>query len=198
MYARVNIIFGTEDKVSAGVAHLEDSDRAAVEATAGNRGLSTMVDPARGMIVAVSYWDELHHSSEAVLTQARDRAAAAAGGEVIAETFEVALTERQSAPSPGAAVGMTRVRLEPQRIPTGLAYVQDTILSRLRAGPGLCTAELLIDRQSGGGLFVTTWADEDGVKSADSLLDSLRDDALLRGGAVFPRTETYQLVRTSI
>jgi len=197
MYARVNIIFGTEDKVSAGVAHLEESDRAVVEATAGNRGLSTMVDRARGMIVAVSYWDELHHSSEAVLTRARENAAAAAGGEVVAESYEVAIVERRSTPSPGAVVGMTQVQLEPQRIATSLAYARDEILPRLPAGSGLCGAELLLDRQSGNGLFLTTWEDEDGAKRADALLDELHSEAVLRGGVRFPRTETYVLVRAS-
>ena len=63
MYARVNIIFGTAGKVGAGVAHIEKSDRDAVEAAAGNRGLTTLVDRKTGVIVAISYWDDLRLSS---------------------------------------------------------------------------------------------------------------------------------------
>ena len=80
MYARVNIIFGTEAKVGAGVAHIEKSDRDVVEAAAGNRGLTTLVDRKTGVIVAMSYWDDLRHSSEAALTKAREGAAKPAGG----------------------------------------------------------------------------------------------------------------------
>ena len=70
MFARVNIIFGRRDKVDDGLAHLEESDRGAVESAAGNLGLTTFVDREAGVIVAVSYWDEPAHSSQAVLTRA--------------------------------------------------------------------------------------------------------------------------------
>jgi len=53
MYARVNTIFGTEGKVSAGVAHLEESDRKVVESADGNRGLTTLVDRKTAVIVAI-------------------------------------------------------------------------------------------------------------------------------------------------
>src|SRR6185369_15910480 len=79
MYARVNIIFGSEDRVGPGVAHIEKSDRDVVEAAAGNRGLTTLVNRKTGVIVAMSYWDDLRHSSEAALTKAREGAAEAAG-----------------------------------------------------------------------------------------------------------------------
>jgi hypothetical protein len=117
VHARVNIIFGERDKVEAGIAHLEESDRAVVEATAGNRGLTTLVDREAGMIVAVSYWDDLPHSSKAALTRAREGAAAAAGGDVIAETYEVAAEDRLAQPAPGAAVRLWRVA--PHRLDRG-------------------------------------------------------------------------------
>ena len=94
MYARVNIIFGTTAKVGAGVAHIEKSDRDVVEAVAGNRGLTTLVDRKTGVIVAMSYWDDLRHSSEAALTKAREGAAKAAEGALVTESFEVAVAER--------------------------------------------------------------------------------------------------------
>jgi hypothetical protein len=197
MYARVNTIFGTEGNVSAAVAQLEESDRSAVESAEGNRGLTTLVDRAAGVIVALSYWDDLQRSSDAVLTQARERAAVAAGGELVAEGFEVAATERPAVPAPGATVRMTRVQLERARIDAGLAFVRGELLQRLSAGSGLCSAELLIDREVGNGLLVTTWTDKDAADRADALLDGLPEDAAARAGANFPRSETYVLVRQS-
>ena len=105
MYARVNIIFGTEDKVGPGVAHIEKSDRYVVEAAPGNRGLTTLVDRKTGVIVAISYWDDLGQSSEARLTKAREDAAEAAGGALITENFEIAVAERLAVPDPGATCG---------------------------------------------------------------------------------------------
>jgi hypothetical protein len=198
MYARVNTIFGTEGKVTAGVAHLEESDRTAVESSAGNRGLTTLVDRNAGVIVAMSYWDDPQRSSEAVLTQARESAAAAAGGQLVAESFEVALAERPAVPAPGAAVRMTRVQLEPTRVDAGLAFVHDVLLQRLSAGSGLCSAELLIDREMGKGLLVTTWTDQDAADRADALLVELPADTAARAGTTtFPRSESFVLVRQS-
>ena len=194
MYARVSIIFGTEDQVGPGVAHIEKSDRDAVEAAAGNRGLTTLVDRKTGVIVAMSYWDDLRHSSEAALTKAREGAAKAAGGALVTESFEVAVAERPAVPDPGATVQMTRVQLDPVRVDAGLAFVRDELLQRLSACSGLCTAELLIDRVIGNGLLVTTWTDEGAAGRAQAVLDGLRRDAEAGAGATFPRSESYMLV----
>src|SRR4051812_3132586 len=197
MYARVNTIFGTEGKIGDGVAHIEGSDRSVIESTAGNQGLTTLVDREAGVIVAMSYWDDLQHSSEAALTRAREGAAIAAGGELVTETFEVALTERPAVPAPGAVTRMTRVRLAPSRVDAGLTFIHDDLLQRLSAGPGLSSAELLIDRDIGSGLLVTTWTDQDAADRGEALLDEVRDGAAAGVGATFPRSESYVLVRQS-
>ena len=194
MYARVNIIFGTEDKVGPGVAHIEKSDRYVVEAAPGNRGLTTLVDRKTGVIVAISYWDDLLLSSETELTKAREGAAKAAEGALVTESFEVAVAERPVVPDPGATVQMTRVQLDPVRVDAGLAFVRDELLKRLSACSGLCSAEVLIDRVIGNGLLVTTWTDEEVAGRAQALLDGLRRDAEAAAGATFPRSESYMLV----
>ena len=194
MYARVNIIFGAEDKVGPGVAHIEKSDRYVVEAAPGNRGLTTLVDRKTGVIVAISYWDDLGHSSEAALTKARAGAAKAAGGALITENFEIAVAGRLAVPDPGATVQMTRMQLDPLRVDAGLAFVRDELLQRLSACSGLCSAELLIDRVIGNGLLVTTWTDQEAAGRAEALLDGLRRDAETAAGATFPRSESYMLV----
>lgn len=197
MYARVNTIFGTEDKIGDGVDHIERSDRGLVESTAGNQGLTTLVDRAAGVIVAMSYWDDLQHSSQATLTRAREGAAIAAGGELVTETFEVVLSERPEIPAPGATIGMTRVRLTPSEIDTGLAFIHDDLLHRLFADPGLTGAELLIDRDIGSGLLVTTWTDQAAADRGQAVLDEVAEGAAARVGTTFPRSESYVLVRQS-
>jgi hypothetical protein len=194
MYARVNFIFGTEEKVGPGVAHIEKSDRYVVEAAPGNRGLTTLVDRKTGVIVAISYWDDLGRSSEAALTKAREGAAEAAGGALITEIFEIAVAERLAVPDPGATVQMTRMQLDPSRVDAGLAFVRDELLQRLSACSGLCSAELLIDRVVGNGLLVTTWTDEEAARRAQAVLDALPTDTEAAAGATFPRSESYMLI----
>lgn len=197
MHARINTIFSTPDQIEGGIAHLETTDRALVEATRGNRGLTTLADRQAGTIVALSYWDEFTRSSDAALTRARDEAAAAAAGDLTVEAFEVAAAERLSVPQPGAAVRMVRVQIEPSRIEDGVEFIGRHVLPRLRLAAGFCSAELLIDPQFGDGALVASWVTEDEAVRADAVLDQLRDETAERIGAKFPRTETYVLVRTS-
>ena len=161
---------------------------------AGNRGLTTLVDRKTGVIVAISYWDDIGLSSETELTKAREGAAKAAEGALVTESFEVAVAERPVAPDPGATVQMTRVQLDPVRVDAGVAFVRDELLQRLSACSGLCSAELLIDRVIGNGLLVTTWTDQEAAGRAQALIDALRRDAEAVAGATFPRSESYMLV----
>lgn len=195
MYARVNMIFGRPDRVEDGLARLEESDRGAVEAAAGNRGLTTAVDRRAGVIVAVSYWDEPDHSSAAALTRARADAVAAAGGDLVVESFEVASQEWVSVPAAGAVVRMVRVRIEPEGVTEALGFLREEMQPRLRTEAGFSGAELMIDRPSGAGMLLTTWTDEVAATQGDTLVERVRDDAARRGGTTFPRTETYALVR---
>ena len=197
MFARVNIIFGRRDKVDDGLAHLEESDRGAVESAAGNLGLTTFVDREAGVIVAVSYWDEPAHSSQAVLTRAREGAAAAAGGDLVVESYEVAAQERRSVPLSGATVRVERVQIDSSNISDGVAFIRDEVLPQLRTGAGFCSAELLIDRGAGTGQLLTAWTTAADASRAETVLQQLRDEAVERVGTKFPRTETYTLVRTS-
>jgi hypothetical protein len=195
VYTRVNTIFGEKGRVDAGIAQIEGPDRAAVEATSDNRGLTTMVDREAAVIVAISYWDKPGHSSRAELTRARQDAVAAAAGDLVAESYVLAHDERASIPAPGATVGMVRVRIAPSGIARGLAYLHDEILPQLRATAGFHHAQVLVDQELGNGLLMTAWPDEEHAARADILLGRLRGDALDRAGVTFSRTETYTLIR---
>lgn len=195
VYTRVNTIFGPQDRVDAGVAQIEGPDRAAVEATSGNRGLMTMVDRKAAVIVAISYWDEPDRSSDAELTRARQNAVVAAGGDLVAENYVLAFDERESIPAPGAAVRLVRVQIASARSDDGLTYLWEEILPQLRASAGFHHAEVMVDQNLGRAVLVTTWRDADHATRADAILDRVRTDALHRARVTLPATETYTLVR---
>jgi hypothetical protein len=77
---------------------------------------------------------------------------------------------------------MTRVQLEPARVDAGLAFAQDELLDRMSADPGLCSSELLVDRERGSLLLVTTWTDQGAAGRVDALLEELPADAAVRAG----------------
>lgn len=197
MYARVNMIFCDKDRIDDGLAHIEDSDRGAVEATEGNKGLATLVDRKTSVIVAISYWDESLRSSEAMLTKARAGAAAAANGDLVTENFEVAAGRRVSIPAAGAAVRMARVQVDHARLEDIVAFYRDDVVPRLERCSGLCSAELLLDPDSGTGVSLTAWADPEAATDAESVLVQLREEASSQLEVKFTRIESYTMVRTS-
>lgn len=197
MHARVNTIFGEKSKVETGIAQLEDSDRRGVEAMNGNLGLTTMTDRDAGVILAVSYWDEPSHSSAATLTRAREDAATAAGGDLVVERYEVVSRQLLSNPPPGAVVRVGRLHLDAATLLDGSAFVRDEILPQLRSSTGLCSAELLLDEDSGTGLLLTAWVSETEATQVDMVLERLQDEVMEQAGLTFPRVETYALVRSS-
>jgi hypothetical protein len=197
MHTRVNIIFGRTDLVEDGLSRLEESDRSAVEATDGNRGLTTLTDRAAGVLVAVSYWDEPAQASAAALTRARADAVTAAGGDLVVENFEVVSQEALTVPTAGAVARLVRVRIELERLTEAVTFLHGEVLRRLRVEAGFRLAELMVDRESGSGLLLVVWTDEEAATRTDALLDRVRDDAVARGGTTFPRSETYALVGTT-
>jgi hypothetical protein len=197
MHARVNIIFGRTDLVEDGISHLEESDRVAVEATDGNRGLTTLADRAAGVVVAVSYWDEPVQAAAGALTRARADAVTAAGGDLVVENFEVASQELLTVPAAGAVVRMVRVRIELERLTDAVRFVHDEVLRRLRVEAGFCSAELMVDRESGSGLLLAAWTGEEAATRTDTLIDRVRAEARARAGTTFPRSETYAVTGTT-
>jgi hypothetical protein len=191
VYARVNTIFGQQDKVAAGVARAEGADRAAVEATRGNRGLTTLMNSDAGVVIAVSYWDDPMHASNPTLTRVRERIAAAAGGDLVAENFAVAWQVPGPGPAwPGATVRVDRLHIDPAVIgEVELALHAD--VRQIRLSRGFSGAELMLDRTDGRAMLVTTWAAGGEVERIDAVLSRLGD------AAVRTRTESYVLVRGS-
>jgi hypothetical protein len=195
VHARVNTIFGPPDKVAAGVARVEGTDRAAVEAARGNRGLMTLMDSAGGVIVAVSYWDDLIHSSAPGLTEVRERVAAAAEGDLVAERYAVGWQEPGPTPAwPGATVRIDRLQIDPTTAVTGQDLLYTHVLQETRTDQGFCGAEFMIDRSHGVALLLTTWTSAAAATRMDAVVAQLRDLGT-RAGITLRRTEAFVLVR---
>ena len=131
MHARLNFIFCEKGQLDDGVAHIERADRAAVEALDGSAGLTTLVDDEAQVIVALSYWQELLRSSEATLTEAREAAAKAAGGNLVTETLEVAVDWRAMSPGAVTAMRMERLQIELARLADLIGFYEDVVTREL-------------------------------------------------------------------
>jgi hypothetical protein len=192
MHARLSMIFSEKDNVDAGLAYIEDSARGAIEGTPGSKGLATLVDWETGVIITVSYWDASPRSAEVPLTQAQ-----APCGALTIEIFEVMVGRQVRKPLPGAAVRLARTQIDRTRRADIVEFYREDVVPRLEHRTGLCSAELLIDHDSGTALSVTVWEDAAATTRAEDAFEQLRVDAEQHHGVKLTWIESYTMVHTS-
>lgn len=198
MFVRLTSIYCEDNRIDDAIACLEEVDRPAVEAAAGNRGLRTVVDRRSAVLVAASYWDVPEQASEATLTQARWAATEAAAGELTTETWEVA-ARMHAHPHPGGTVLQMYCAPHAADVADLGTVVADSVFRPLSTCPGIRQAELLLDPTTGAAFLTTEWADEAqlrqfGMQETARLLGHLRDQL----DFAFAATGNYAVIRSSL
>lgn len=200
MHVRINTLHGDKGQVDAAVEFVEGTARPAVEAAAGCRGLATLVDREAGVTFVASYWEsaDAMRDSEPVVAEARERAGAVGGGDVTVERYEVAIARRLSKPAPGAPTRMLRSEQDPATTDESIAVYRDELLPQLLAIPGLCSVQLVVDRESGKGMSITAWTDDAAVAGAQEALERLRAVATDRLNVRFTGVDSYTMVNSTV
>jgi heme-degrading monooxygenase HmoA len=200
MFARFTTVQGDPDKIDAAIEYTDGEARAAVEATPGNRGFAVVADPAGGRLVGASYWDsrESMTNSESTLAEPRERAASTAGGEASMERFEVVVGFRHSIPARGALARISRFEVEPARVDEAIKNMRDESVPRIKGADGLCSFQMLLDRDTGRGMVVSAWENQAVADAFWPTVQQLRARASERAGVRFLEVEDHTLVRTSV
>ncbi len=200
MYTRFTTVRGDPDKIDSAVDRVDGELRAQVEATPGNRGFAVLVDVSGGRILGASYWDgsDSMRASEASLAGSRAAAAAALAGEISMERFEVAVGFRHTIPARGAVARLTRTRVEPARVDDHITQLEQEALPKIKGAPGLCSFQLLVDRDSGAGMIVTAWENQASAEAFAPTAEQLRARAADRVGIRFDQPETMTLIRSTV
>ena len=200
MFARYTTVRGDPDKLEAAIEYVDGEARAAVEATPGNLGFAVVADPAGGRLIGASYWDsrESMTNSESALAEVRARAASAAGGEVSRERFEVVEGFRHSIPARGALARLFRFQVEPARADEAIARMREESVPRVKGADGLCSFQLLLDRDTGNGMVVSAWENEDAADAFWPTAEQLRARATEEAGVRFLEPENYTMIRSTV
>jgi heme-degrading monooxygenase HmoA len=200
MFARYTTVRGDPAKIDSAIDQVDGHARAAVEATEGNRGFAVVADTEEGRLVGASYWDsaESMRASEDSLEWTRADAAAALAGTVSTESFEVMIGLRHSIPARGAAVRIARLEVDPTRVDEMVSQLREDSVPRVKGAGGLCSFQLLVNRESGAGMVVTAWENADSADAFWPTAEQLRARTSDRVGTRFEMPETLTLVRTSV
>jgi heme-degrading monooxygenase HmoA len=199
VFARLTTLHGDKSRLDTVVDRVDGETRAAVECTEGNRGFAVLTDPVRARVLGVSYWDSARdlRASDGTLAALRDANRAAFGGEIHVERYEVAVAFRHSIPRRGAAVRVTRSRINPTRIDEADVLMHEEVLPRVKGADGLCSFVLLLDRDTGTGMTLTTWETRSDAEAFAPVAEQLRARANDRIGLCSDLPETYLMVRTT-
>ena len=200
MFARYTTVRGDPDKIEAAIEYVDGEARAAVEAAAGNRGFAVLADLARGWLIGASYWDsrESMTNAESALAESRARGAGTAGGEVSMERFEVVVGFRHSIPARGALTRLSRFQVEPTRVDEAITNMREESVPRVKGADGLCSFQLLLDRDTGSGMIVSSWENQAAADAFWPTAEQLRARAAERAGVRFLDVENYTVVQTSV
>jgi hypothetical protein len=182
MYARVLTFTGAKN-IDDGVTFVRENALPVVREQAGYRGLSASVDRDGGVLGVLSLWETEadRDASLDALAEQREQGLGVVGGELTVESFEQLVEEVTSPPTPGSALMVTRISMDPSKVDENLGFFKSTILPRITATPGFMALRNMIDRKTGRGIVGSVWTDQSAMKKAAAEAESRREEGRARG-----------------
>lgn len=200
MFARYTTVRGDRGKIDAVIDQVDGQTRATVEAFPGNRGFAVLAHAEEGVILGASYWNSAQsmRASESALADTRAATAEALGGQVRLESFEVLIGFRRTIPARGALVRLGRFDIDPARIDQAVSTIRDSAVSQVKGADGLCSFQLLANRETGSGIVATCWENQATLDAFWPTAQRLRAQASERAGVRFTTLDDLTMIRTTV
>ena len=194
MYARSTNINGNPGSIDAGIAHVRDEVMPAVTAMDGCLGMSLVVDRETGRCIATTSWEteQAIAASRTPVQSLRSRATEILGGgtpEV--EEWEVAVMHRDHTSHDGCACRVTWTRA--RDLDTTAEYWRTTVLPRVEAMDGFCSASMLIDRAGGRTCGTVTYDSQAALEASRQEAAAMRENAARAVGVEFLDVAEFEL-----
>jgi quinol monooxygenase YgiN/predicted ester cyclase len=196
----MNMLIGDPARVDDVTHYLEHTVRPHVEAQPGCRGLAVLTNQELGETVIATYWenaDAMAGSEHAVQTS-RKEAVELANGLATVDHYEVPIFLRRSRPQAGAGVRITTLEGDPADIDTTIQAFRDTVLPALVKMPGLCSAQLMVDRDTGRCLVIPAYENARALAASRASVARLRADFLAKIHATVRSVAEFSLLFTSV
>ncbi|ANI41671.1 hypothetical protein [Mycolicibacterium vaccae] len=158
-------------------------------------GLSLLTDRGTGRCIAASAWqnDAAMRASGPLIREVRDRAVRALGGTVEVADWEIAVMHRRQESADGASVRVTWVKINPERVDSGIAAFKDGVLPVLDELEGHCGTSLLVNHLTGRAVASSAYESAEAAERHRPRLDRLRDDTAGRAGAEVLDERAFEL-----
>lgn len=195
MLVRSTVIDSDLTRVDRGIAFVRDRVVPAVEKLDGGLGVSMLVNRATGHTVTHSMWGTrvAMAASGAALAKLRHEAGAILGGIPLAEEWEVAELYRARRDQLGFAVRSTRLEYDRDDTEHFVDVFRTTTVPALTLVDGFTGAELLVDRDRGVAVALTTFADRRALEDGRRVTAEIRRTSIEKA-----RARVTQVVETDL
>ena len=183
MHARTTTIEAAPSSIDAGVAYVRETVMPLLEGMEGHVGTSMLADRSSGRCIVTSAWEseDAMRASAAALADVRNRAAEIfGGGTPTVEEWEIAVLHREHEAGEGACVRVTWANVDADQVDSGIEVFRSA-LPAMQALEGLCSASLLVNKESGRGVSSVAFESSDAMErnraDIERLKDSVSDEA---------------------
>ena len=187
MYLRVTAFKSDPAKLEEAIAFLKNKVIPALSKAPGYLGATCIVDREKSEGAASTLWESLEamNKAEQLGQQARTETSAATGGEVVdVDRFEITSLEMAS-PTPQVP-SFTRIITaygDPTKIDKVTQMVRDSI-PRIKSQPGFRAFVAGVNRATGRGFTVSSWATAEQRQSSDTATAAQRQP-VIEAGALY-------------
>jgi hypothetical protein len=148
VFARSSTFSGDPAGVTDGIAYVRDEVMPMLGEIDGCVGLSMMVDRETGECIATTSWatDDAMRASSDRLTAVRGRLGGMLQAPASVLEWQIEVMHRDHATTDGAWCRVTWLRTDHADVNRGIDIYRTTLLPRIEALPGFCSASLMVDR----------------------------------------------------
>ena len=198
MYTRLLTFRGATD-IDGGVTYLRQEAVPILNAQHGYRGVTASADRARGLFGILSIWETERDrsASDSALGKAREEALEVVGGDLTVENLEQVVLEMKKPVSPGCALFVTRVSMDPAKVDENIAFFKSDVVPQIASQPGFCGLRNMIDRAAGTGIVGSVWETREALDTFAAQQPERRKIAEARG-VRFDETEKREVLFAEI
>lgn len=197
MYARSTSVQGDPARIDEGIRFVREDVMPTVTGMGGCIGLSMLVDRENGRGIVTTSWtsEEEMRATDGQVSAFRSRAAEImGGGEPEVSHWEIAVMHREHDAREGSWCRVTWLSCPPDEVESTLDFFRDTVMPRLEANDGFCSASMLVDRATGRCCATARFDSREDLEQTRDMARGMREQRSRESNVVFDDVLECELV----
>lgn len=196
MYARSSSIQGDPALIDQGISFVRDEVMPTVTGMDGCMGLSLLVDRETGHCIVTTSWtsEDAMRATEGQVSAMRARGGEILGGDVEVREWEIAVMHREHDAREGSWCRVTWLSCPPAEVESTLDFFRDTVMPRMEARDGFCSASMMVDRATGQCCATARFDSREELEATREMTQRMREQRSQESNVVFGEIEECELV----